>query len=108
MFIEHKKIRYAEELDILDEMVSDFKKIMGQEQGRIAQYLMKQFDKKEFFYKETIEYLKMDLQNREDALYENYRIQELENKLKDFSNDALKHKVLEESNKRQVKNLLYF
>jgi len=73
---------------------------MREEQQRITHYLTKEFKAKELSILETLDYFKMELQKRENALFENIRIRELETKLKEFSNDALIAKSREECNKK--------
>lgn len=85
---------------MLTQLIDDFQTTIKSEQERITEYLTKEFKEKEFYMQETIDYLKMELQKRENSLYENIRIRELESKLKGFSSDALRSKALEESNKK--------
>ncbi|CAI2366921.1 unnamed protein product [Moneuplotes crassus] len=96
---------YDEEVKTLNLIIAYFKQTMEREQERVAHYLLEQFKLKEFYYQETIEYLKSDIKKREDSLYQSGRMRELETKLKDFSNDALKHKALEEGNKHLIDSL---
>jgi 3-phosphoglycerate kinase len=86
--------------------VDNFRDYVEDEQHRLANYLIKEFKQKEFFLQETIDYLKMELKKRENALFENIRIRELETRLKEFSDDAMKAKALEERNKKYASNYL--